>query len=286
MASSTTTNNQSNVLNNETAVYEYMRQFVDYQENGIDLNELSQIRQLDIYLQNCYNRVRELINNLRNKQEHDSQSQSDIQTILIDTLIQAKALGDKKMQLSQQMLDTTERQSKKLKIAYQKYIESINQQSTSTENNLNDIDSENEFESEMNNARSLSTKTSTTSLWKRKTTTNNPSTSTLNLKRKCVTNTEHNNDQRERKKPTQRNTNSNTQNTNSGNNKKFKLNNDTTSTPSDEPTYCLCSQLSYGSMILCDSKSCEIKWFHFNCVNLTTKPKGKWFCPNCRDNRS
>ncbi len=52
MASSTTTsNNQSNTLNNETAVYEYMRQFVDYQENGIDLNELSQIRQLDIHLQ-------------------------------------------------------------------------------------------------------------------------------------------------------------------------------------------------------------------------------------------
>ncbi|CAF0789561.1 unnamed protein product [Rotaria sordida] len=287
MASSTTTNNQSNILNNETAVYEYMRQFVDYQENGIDLNELSQIRQLDIYLQNCYNRVRELVNNLRNKQQHDSQSQSDIQTILINTLIQAKAIGDKKMQLSQQMLDTTERQSKKLKIAYQKYIESINQQSsTSTESNLNEIESENEFDSEMNNQRSLSTKTSTTSLWKRKTTTNNPSTSTINLKRKCVTNNEHNNDQRERKKPTQRNTNSNTQNTNSGNNKKFKLNNDTTSTPSDEPTYCLCSQLSYGSMILCDSKSCEIKWFHFNCVNLTTKPKGKWFCPNCRDNRS
>jgi hypothetical protein len=41
--------------------------------------------------------------------------------MLINTLIQAKAIGDKKMQLSQQMLDTTERQSKKLKIAYQKY---------------------------------------------------------------------------------------------------------------------------------------------------------------------
>ena len=53
MASSTTTptNNQSNNPNNETAVYEYMRQFVDYQDNGVDLNELSQIRQLDIYLQ-------------------------------------------------------------------------------------------------------------------------------------------------------------------------------------------------------------------------------------------
>jgi len=55
MASSSTTipttNNQINTLNSETAVYEYMRQFVDYQENGVNLNELSQIRQLDIYLQ-------------------------------------------------------------------------------------------------------------------------------------------------------------------------------------------------------------------------------------------
>jgi len=47
----TTTNNPTNTLNNELAVYEYMRQFVDYQENGINLTELSQIRQLDIYLQ-------------------------------------------------------------------------------------------------------------------------------------------------------------------------------------------------------------------------------------------
>ncbi len=55
MASSSTTpptsNNQANTLNNETALYEYMRQFVDYQENGVVLNEVSQIRQLDIYLQ-------------------------------------------------------------------------------------------------------------------------------------------------------------------------------------------------------------------------------------------
>jgi len=170
------------------------------------------------------------------------------------------------MQLSQQMLDTTERQSRKLKIAHQKYskikkificknlyfnfiVESINQQSTSSENNSNEIDSDNEYDSEMNNHRSLSTKTSTTSLWKRKTTTttNNPSTSTINLKRKCVTNSEHNNDQRERKKPTQRTPNSNTQNTNNGNNKKIRLNNES---PSDEPTYCLCSQVNYLIIIV------------------------------------
>jgi hypothetical protein len=45
--------------------------------------------------------------------------------MLINALIQAKTIGDKKMQLSQQMLDATERQSKKLKIAHQKYSEFI-----------------------------------------------------------------------------------------------------------------------------------------------------------------
>jgi uncharacterized protein YfeS len=41
--------------------------------------------------------------------------------MLTNTLTQIKIIGDKKMQLSQQMLDATERQSKKLKIAHQKY---------------------------------------------------------------------------------------------------------------------------------------------------------------------
>ena len=26
---------------------------------------------------------------------------------------------------------------------------------------------------------------------------------------------------------------------------------------------------------------CPIEWFHFGCVGLTTKPKGKWFCSRC-----
>lgn len=49
----------------------------------------------------------------------------------------------------------------------------------------------------------------------------------------------------------------------------------------DEPTYCSCNQVSYGEMIGCDNDECPIEWFHFNCVNLTTKPKGKWYCPDC-----
>ncbi|KAK3099677.1 hypothetical protein FSP39_007917 [Pinctada imbricata] len=54
----------------------------------------------------------------------------------------------------------------------------------------------------------------------------------------------------------------------------------------DEPTYCLCDQVSYGEMIGCDNDACVIEWFHFNCVGLVNKPKGKWFCPNCRGETS
>lgn len=50
----------------------------------------------------------------------------------------------------------------------------------------------------------------------------------------------------------------------------------------DEPLYCTCHEISYGQMILCDNDACKIEWFHFGCVKLNTKPKGKWFCPECR----
>ncbi len=49
----------------------------------------------------------------------------------------------------------------------------------------------------------------------------------------------------------------------------------------NEPTYCLCNQVSYGEMVGCDGKDCPYEWFHFGCVGLTTKPKGKWYCPRC-----
>ncbi|KAL7882126.1 hypothetical protein AOLI_G00089750 [Acnodon oligacanthus] len=50
----------------------------------------------------------------------------------------------------------------------------------------------------------------------------------------------------------------------------------------NEPTYCLCEQVSYGEMICCDNDKCPIEWFHFSCVGLHHKPKGKWYCPKCR----
>ncbi|KAJ8940072.1 hypothetical protein NQ314_010906 [Rhamnusium bicolor] len=39
----------------------------------------------------------------------------------------------------------------------------------------------------------------------------------------------------------------------------------------NEPTYCLCHQVSYGEMIGCDNPDCPIEWFHFACVGLTTE---------------
>lgn len=39
-------------------------------------------------------------------------------------------------------------------------------------------------------------------------------------------------------------------------------------------------------MIGCDNEKCEIEWFHFECVDLKVKPKGKWYCPQCRGDKT
>ncbi|WOL05788.1 PHD finger protein ING1 isoform X2 [Canna indica] len=49
----------------------------------------------------------------------------------------------------------------------------------------------------------------------------------------------------------------------------------------NEPTYCICNQVSFGKMVACDNSSCKIEWFHFDCVGLKEQPKGKWYCPSC-----
>ncbi|KAM5553463.1 PHD finger protein ING1 [Rosa sericea] len=49
----------------------------------------------------------------------------------------------------------------------------------------------------------------------------------------------------------------------------------------NEPTYCLCNQVSYGDMVACDNPNCKIEWFHFGCVGLKDQPKGKWYCQDC-----
>eukprot|EP00043_Microstomoeca_roanoka_P012702 m.123251 g.123251 ORF g.123251 m.123251 type:complete len:288 (-) comp15565_c0_seq2:45-908(-) len=50
----------------------------------------------------------------------------------------------------------------------------------------------------------------------------------------------------------------------------------------NEPTYCICHQVSYGEMVGCENEDCPIQWFHYGCVNLYEKPKGAWYCYQCR----
>ncbi|PVI00351.1 hypothetical protein DM02DRAFT_614445 [Periconia macrospinosa] len=54
----------------------------------------------------------------------------------------------------------------------------------------------------------------------------------------------------------------------------------------EEPLYCYCNQVSFGSMVACDNDSCPREWFHLPCVKLDRAPSGrtKWFCSTeCRE---
>lgn len=73
----------------------------------------------------------------------------------------------------------------------------------------------------------------------------------------------------------------------------------------DEPRYCLCNRVSFGTMIQCDNdvslsaassfvevtltgrvrrQNCKHEWFHLECVELLDIPARttKWYCPDCR----
>ncbi|KAI2630809.1 hypothetical protein GGR54DRAFT_627909 [Hypoxylon sp. NC1633] len=61
----------------------------------------------------------------------------------------------------------------------------------------------------------------------------------------------------------------------------------------DEPRYCLCNRVSFGTMIQCDNvdrlthphvQACKQEWFHLECVGLSEIPARttKWYCPECR----
>ena len=72
----------------------------------------------------------------------------------------------------------------------------------------------------------------------------------------------------------------------------------------DEPRYCLCNRVSFGTMIQCDNmdvsdcliptraagdqltrrQNCKQEWFHLECVGMSDIPARttKWYCPDCR----
>ncbi|KAL4926249.1 putative PHD finger domain protein [Aspergillus undulatus] len=52
----------------------------------------------------------------------------------------------------------------------------------------------------------------------------------------------------------------------------------------NEPRYCVCGDVSFGTMICCENQDCDREWFHLNCVGLSEVPSrtAKWYCPDCR----
>lgn len=58
---------------------------------------------------------------------------------------------------------------------------------------------------------------------------------------------------------------------------------DSTSSDSEGQVWCICGMggSAYGDMVECSNNSCTVKWFHLQCISLTTAPKGAWYCSQC-----
>ena len=46
--------------------------------------------------------------------------------------------------------------------------------------------------------------------------------------------------------------------------------------------WCYCGGCEEGEMIACDSDTCQIVWFHTECLKIDSIPDGKWYCPECQ----
>lgn len=55
----------------------------------------------------------------------------------------------------------------------------------------------------------------------------------------------------------------------------------------DDTLYCTCRKPESGQMIACENPDCSSgRWFHYECVGITSPPRGKWWCTECRGNLS
>ncbi|PZC86643.1 hypothetical protein B5X24_HaOG206204 [Helicoverpa armigera] len=49
-----------------------------------------------------------------------------------------------------------------------------------------------------------------------------------------------------------------------------------------ETDFCSCGKyIADAPMIGCDGPSCQLQWYHFSCVGITSPPEGDWLCPTC-----
>lgn len=49
--------------------------------------------------------------------------------------------------------------------------------------------------------------------------------------------------------------------------------------------WCVCRRPAYGQMIGCNDINCRTNWFHMDCLGLSTRPEGDWFCDSCNHSK-
>lgn len=47
--------------------------------------------------------------------------------------------------------------------------------------------------------------------------------------------------------------------------------------PPPRMLWCICRRSSFGNMIYCEHRNCQIKWFHMDCLKISIVPGGDWY---------
>ncbi|KAH9411431.1 hypothetical protein HK407_05g09490 [Ordospora pajunii] len=50
----------------------------------------------------------------------------------------------------------------------------------------------------------------------------------------------------------------------------------------DGRLYCKCNRPAFKNMIMCGKHGCSTKWFHYECVGISSMPKTEWICSECK----
>lgn len=263
---------------------EYVEDYLDFVQHMPDVLQRNVTRLLEIDVK--YQDLLDELDSLKSALMKDLDSSSRKRTMynIQRVLIASQELGDQKLRLVQEIQDIVDNKTRQLETDFKKLVwparEKDRPHSSSSSFSpvvslscKNDFGRENETQNENHKTEIQPERSSKRSRRQRHLDVSLREDSVLERHEKEPTVTTSSKKQKKKKRKT-------------------KAEKDQTTSPidppidPDEPTYCLCDQVSFGEMIGCDNDECPREWFHFSCVQLTTKPKGKWYCPTCRGDRS
>ncbi|XP_036396481.1 inhibitor of growth protein 1-like [Megalops cyprinoides] len=247
-------------------VVEYVEEYLDLVESlPLDLQRsVSLMREFDVKYQEILAELDEVYEKL--KKEADPVQRKRLMHCLQRVLIQSQELGDEKIQVVSQMVELVENRSRQME-GHMELFESRQEPADSTP--VPGFTCQDH--------RRDGTPSSVDRPSKKR-----------SRRQKNIENRENSNGNLDRRDEVGAGTPKEKKAKTSKKKKRSKAKTEREASPADlpidpnEPTYCLCDQVSYGEMIGCDNDECPIEWFHFSCVGLNHKPKGKWYCPKCR----